>query len=130
MSDQQAQRASEAVLVTKVDDLMRRNTLSETLATRAAKMNSIQMKLVTTLKTGHDAQLKADGAARVKLPVVLLTAVTQTDGLYTDSFTIYPKSDTIPKLNRLVRNLHNQQNKLVRHGFIKRIKLIKIGLVN
>ncbi|MCT3267860.1 pilin N-terminal domain-containing protein [Lactiplantibacillus plantarum] len=104
-------------------NMMKGNSLRLSIADRAAKLNADQLKLVTTVKTAHDAKSNADGIARVTLPIdgkyhayyvvntdtpkdshvanadplVVITPITEDDGLYADSFTLYPKSDNIPQ---------------------------------
>ncbi|AUV74214.1 hypothetical protein C1940_17330 (plasmid) [Lactiplantibacillus plantarum subsp. plantarum] len=107
----------------EAQNMMKGNSLRLSIADRAAKLNADQLKLVTTVKTAHDAKSKADGIARVTLPIdgkyhayyvvntdtpkdshvanadplVVITPITEDDGLYADSFTLYPKSDNIPQ---------------------------------
>ncbi|TFZ21873.1 hypothetical protein E2P76_16480 [Lactiplantibacillus plantarum] len=107
----------------EAQNMMKGNALRLSIADRAAKLNADQLKLVTTVKTAHDAKAKADGIARVTLPIdgkyhayyvvntdtpkdshvanadplVVITPITEDDGLYSDSFTLYPKSDNIPQ---------------------------------
>ncbi|MCT3206469.1 pilin N-terminal domain-containing protein [Lactiplantibacillus plantarum] len=107
----------------EAQNMMKGNSLRLSIADRAAKLNADQLKLVTTVKTAHDAKSNADGIARITLPIdgkyhayyvvntdtpkdshvtnadplVVITPVTEDDGLYADSFTLYPKSDNIPQ---------------------------------
>lgn len=118
----------------KVQNLLKGNSLRLALVERAGKLNSDQLKLVTTVKTAHDSKAKADGIAKVNLPIdgkyhayyvvntdtpkdshvtnadplVVITPITEDDGLYADSFTLYPKSDNIP-----VKKQQNQDLKKV-----------------
>lgn len=115
--------SSETQLNDAVKALMKGDSLKTLIADRAAKLNANQLKLVTTVKTMHDAKTKSDGVARVTVPIdgqyhayyivntdtpqsshvtnadplVVITPITEDDGLYADSFTLYPKSDNIPQ---------------------------------
>lgn len=110
-------------LMTKIKDLQKGDKLRELVANRAYKLSSSQLKTITTVKTEYDSKLKRDGIARVKLPIdgkfhayyvvntdtpkeayatnadpiVIFTPVTNENGMYSDEFMIYPKSDSISK---------------------------------
>ncbi|MYU99191.1 hypothetical protein GB995_07605 [Lactobacillus plantarum] len=110
----------------EAQNMIKGNSLRLSIADRAAKLNADQLKLVTTVKTAHDAKSNADGIARVTLPIdgkyhayyvvntdtpkdshvanadplVVITPITEDDGLYADSFNLYPKSDNIPQKRR------------------------------
>lgn len=109
-------------LVKMVQELRQNDTLRKEIETRAAKLNKDQMKKVADVTTTRDEALKADGVARVKLPIdgkyhayyvvntetpasehatnsapiVVITPVTDDSGQYAPEFTVYPKSDTVP----------------------------------
>lgn len=110
-------------MVTKVHDLMQKDTLKTELLARSQKLAVSQLKEFATVTTNHDNELNSDGIAKVKLPLdnkyhayyvtntktdanqyatnsepfIVITPVTQDDGLWAESFTVYPKSEEIPK---------------------------------
>lgn len=110
-------------LEAKVKALTSNDTLRNLVAERAAKMDMGKLKTVATVTTATDKKLKSDGVASVKLPIdgkyhayyvvntstpkeahatnsdpiVVFTPVSQDDGVYAENFTIFPKSDSIPK---------------------------------
>lgn len=110
-------------MISKVHDLMAKDSLRTELLTRAQKLSQDQLTEFVTVTTAHDSELNADGIAKVKLPLdnkyhayyvvntktaqaqyatdsepfVVITPVTNDDGLWSDTFTIYPKSEEIPK---------------------------------
>ncbi len=101
----------------KVKDLRTGDSLRKEISERAAKLNKDQLKSIAEVITGED------GVAEVKLPIdgkyhayyvvntetakesyatnaspiVVITPVTDDTGVYASEFTIYPKSDEIPK---------------------------------
>lgn len=101
----------------KVKDLRTGDSLRKEISERAAKLNKDQLKSIAEVTTGED------GVAEVKLPIdgkyhayyvvntetakesyatnaspiVVITPVTDDTGVYVSEFTIYPKSDEIPK---------------------------------
>lgn len=162
-SDNSSKQAMDQELNKQVNDLMQGETLQQTIATRADKLNSSQLKPIATVTTAHDAKLKSDGVAQVKLPIdgkyhayyivntatpkalsvtnaapiVVLTPVTQADGLYTDSFTIYPKSDTIPKASKPAQPAKQisqvrlyQTGKTKQHNWFSAVKEMILNLIN
>lgn len=110
-------------LLKQVQELRQNDTLRKEVESRAAKLSKDQLKQVTTVTTGHDNALNADGVARAKLPIdgkyhayyvvntetpasehatnsapiVVITPVTTDDGYYAPEFTVYPKSDAVPE---------------------------------
>lgn len=101
----------------KVKNLRKGDSLRKEISERAAKLNKDQLKSIAEVTTGED------GVAEVKLPIdgkyhayyvvntetakesyatnaspiVVITPVTDDAGVYASEFTIYPKSDEIPK---------------------------------
>lgn len=101
----------------KVRDLRNGDSLRKEISERAAKLNNDQLKSITEVTTDDS------GSATVKLPIdgkyhayyvvntetakesyatnaspiVVITPVTEDDGEYASEFTIYPKSDEVPK---------------------------------
>ena len=101
----------------KVRDLRNGDSLRKEISERASKLNNDQLKNVAEVTTDDS------GAATVKLPIdgkyhayyvvntetakesyatnaspiVVITPVTENNGEYASEFTIYPKSDEVPK---------------------------------
>lgn len=161
--DNSSKQAVNQELKERVNDLMQGDTLQQEIATRAAKLNNSQLKSIATVTTAHDAKLKSDGVAQVKLPIdgkyhayyivntatpkalsvtnaapiVVLTPVTQADGLYADRFTIYPKSDTIPKASKPTQPAKQisqarlyQTGMTKQHNWLSVVKEMLLNLIN
>lgn len=120
-------------LAQKINDMIKNDTVRKEVADRAAKLDQSQLKKIATVKTTHDKKLNSDGVAKVKLPIdgkyhayyvvntetpekdyvtnsapiVVLTPVTDDEGMYAESFTVFPKSDNIdrPKTNQPKQSL-------------------------
>lgn len=108
---------SDKELIEKVKELRKGDSLRKEISERAAKLNSDQLKSVAEVTTNDqgtaETQLPIDGKyhayyvvntetpkesyATNASPVVVITPVTDKDGMYAPEFTIYPKSDEIPK---------------------------------
>lgn len=110
-------------LLSQIEALRKDDSLRKELAERASKLDSKQLKEFATVTTEHNKELNEDGVATVKLPldgkyhayyvvntetpkeahatnakpIVVLTPVTDEQGLYAESFTVFPKSDAVPE---------------------------------
>lgn len=111
-------------LLSQIEALRKDDSLRKELAERASKLDSKQLKEFATVTTEHNKELNEDGVATVKIPldgskyhayyvvntetpkeahatnakpIVVLTPVTDEQGLYAESFTVFPKSDAVPE---------------------------------
>lgn len=110
-------------LISQIESLRKDDSLRKELATRAAKLDQKQLKEFATVTTATNPDTKEEGVASVKVPldgkyhayyvvntetpkeahatnsapIVVLTPVTDEQGLYAESFMVFPKSDTIPE---------------------------------
>ncbi|MCL8204239.1 pilin N-terminal domain-containing protein [Ligilactobacillus agilis] len=110
-------------LLSQIEALRKDDSLRKELAERASKLDSKQLKEFATVTTEHNKELNEEGVATVKMPldgkyhayyvvntetpkeahatnakpIVVLTPVTDEQGLYADSFTVFPKSDEVPE---------------------------------
>lgn len=104
-------------LISKVQGLRKGDTIRKAVSERAAKLNKDQMKKVAEITTDQngtaETKLPIDGKyhayyvvntetakesyATNSAPIVVITPVTDSKGMYAPEFTIYPKSDTLPK---------------------------------
>ncbi|MEY8737894.1 hypothetical protein AB9M75_11940 [Lactobacillus sp. AN1001] len=116
-TDDEASQKSDKELAEKVKELRNGDSLRKEISERAAKLNSDQLKSVAEVTTNDqgtaETQLPIDGKyhayyvvntetpkesyATNASPIVVITPVTDKDGMYAPEFTIYPKSDEIPK---------------------------------
>lgn len=113
----------DSTLLSQIEALRKDDSLRKELAERASKLDSKQLKEFATVTTEHNKELNEDGVATVKLPldgkyhayyvvntetpkeahatnakpIVVLTPVTDEQGLYAESFTVFPKSDAVPE---------------------------------
>lgn len=113
----------DSTLLSQIEALRKDDSLRKELAERASKLDSKQLKEFATVTTEHNKELNEDGVATVKLPldgkyhayyvvntetpkeahatnakpIVVLTPVTDDQGLYAESFTAFPKSDAVPE---------------------------------
>lgn len=101
----------------KVRDLRNGDSLRKEISERAAKLNNDQLKSVAEVTTDDSGaatvNLPIDGKyhayyvvntetakesyATNASPIVVITPVTENNGEYASEFTIYPKSDEVPK---------------------------------
>ena len=110
-------------LLSQIEALRKDDSLRKELAERAGKLDNKQLKEFATVTTEHNKELNEDGVATVKIPldgkyhayyvvnsetpkeahatnakpIVVLTPVTDEQGLYAESFTVFPKSDAVPE---------------------------------
>ena len=110
-------------LLSQIEALRKDDSLRKELAERASKLDSKQLKEFATVTTEHNKELNEDGVATVKIPldgkyhayyvvntetpkeahatnakpIIVLTPVTDNQGLYAESFTVFPKSDAVPE---------------------------------
>lgn len=116
-ADNESDQKSDKELAEKVKELRNGDSLRKEISERAAKLNSDQLKSVAEVTTNDqgtaETQLPIDGKyhayyvvntetpkesyATNASPIVVITPVTDKDGMYAPEFTIYPKSDEIPK---------------------------------
>ncbi|MEY8737670.1 pilin N-terminal domain-containing protein [Lactobacillus sp. AN1001] len=116
-ADDESDQKSDKELAEKVKELRSGDSLRKEISERAAKLNSDQLKSVAEVTTNDqgtaETQLPIDGKyhayyvvntetpkesyATNASPIVVITPVTDKDGMYAPEFTIYPKSDEIPK---------------------------------
>ena len=114
--DTEKQKAADE-LVGRVQEMRKDDVIRKEIETRAAKMNSSQLHAIANVTTNDkgeaDTDLPIDGKyhayyvvntetdknswATNSAPIVVITPVTDSQGFYAPEFTIYPKSDTIPK---------------------------------
>ncbi len=113
----------DSTLLSQIEALRKDDSLRKELAERASKLDSKQLKEFATVTTEHNKELNEDGVATVKIPldskyhayyvvntetpkeahatnakpIVVLTPVTDEQGLYAESFTVFPKSDAVPE---------------------------------
>lgn len=116
-SSESKEDSTDNSLSEKVRDLRNGDSLRKEISERASKLNNDQLKNVAEVTTDDS------GAATVKLPIdgkyhayyvvntetakesyatnaspiVVITPVTENNGEYASEFTIYPKSDEVPK---------------------------------
>ena len=110
-------------LLSQIEALRKDDSLRKELAERAGKLDNKQLKEFATVTTEYNKELNEDGVATVKIPldgkyhayyvvnsetpkeahatnakpIVVLTPVTDEQGLYAESFTVFPKSDAVPE---------------------------------
>lgn len=116
-TDDEDDQKSDKELIEKVKELRKGDSLRKEISERASKLNSDQLKSVAEVTTNDqgtaETQLPIDGKyhayyvvntetpkesyATNASPIVVITPVTDKDGMYAPEFTIYPKSDEISK---------------------------------
>lgn len=104
-------------LISKIEELRKGDTIRKEVSERAAKLNKDQLKSVAEVTTDQngtaETKLPIDGKyhayyvvntetakesyATNSAPIVVITPVTDSQGMYAPEFTIYPKSNTLPK---------------------------------
>ena len=104
-------------LISKIEELRKGDTIRKEVSERAAKLNKDQSKSVAEVTTDQngtaETKLPIDGKyhayyvvntetakesyATNSAPIVVITPVTDSQGMYAPEFTIYPKSNTLPK---------------------------------
>ncbi|UXI83652.1 pilin N-terminal domain-containing protein (plasmid) [Ligilactobacillus salivarius] len=104
-------------LISKIEELRKGDTVRKEVSERAAKLNKDQLKSVAEVTTDQngtaETKLPIDGKyhayyvvntetakesyATNSAPIVVITPVTDSQGMYAPEFTIYPKSNTLPK---------------------------------
>lgn len=104
-------------LISKIEELRKGDTVRKEVSERAAKLNKDQLKSVAEVTTDQngtaETKLPIDGKYHAyyvvntetakesyetnSAPIVVITPVTDSQGMYAPEFTIYPKSNTLPK---------------------------------
>lgn len=124
-------------LVSKVEELRKVDTIRKEVSERAAKLNKDQLKKIAEVTTDQngaaETKLPIDGKyhayyvvntetakdsyATNSAPIVVITPVTDSQGVYAPEFTIYPKSNSVPKPNtpqetqaKMFQTGHNNQS--------------------
>lgn len=124
-------------LVSKVEELRKGDTIRKEVSERAAKLNKDQLKKIAEVTTDQngaaETKLPIDGKyhayyvvntetakdsyATNSAPIVVITPVTDSQGVYAPEFTIYPKSNSVPKPNtpqetqaKMFQTGHNNQS--------------------
>lgn len=104
-------------LISKIEELRKGDTIRKEVSEHVAKLNKDQLKSVAEVTTDQngsaETKLPIDGKyhayyvvntetakesyATNSAPIVVITPVTDSQGMYAPEFTIYPKSNTLPK---------------------------------